>query len=233
MQPIGSLGWRRVLEDDRDGTMPTVCHPRDGDLDSRKRAVRVEHSGATDEAAMVDAVANGDAGAFRALVDRHLPRVLARARRLLGDATEAEDVAQEALLRLWRTAGSLDVDHRGVGPWLGRVAANLAIDRLRSAKRLEVRDELPEMPVAAEQLVALTEHDVSDRVMEALSALPDRQRVALTLFHFDELSQREVAEILEVSEDALESLLARGRRKLRAILADEWQSLLETDAAMS
>lgn len=178
---------------------------------------------------MLAAAAGGNAGAFRVLVDANLPQLLATARRLLGDASEAEDIAQEALLRLWRNASSLDVDSRGVGPWLARVATNLAIDRLRNARRLEVRDELPDIPIAAEQLVILTSRAESERVLEALDALPDRQRVALTLFHFEELSQREVAETLDISEDALESLLARGRRKLRALLAEDWQARLDTD----
>ncbi len=192
-------------------------------------AGQTEAAEPADEAELVRALGAGDAVGFRTLVDRHLPRVLATARRLLGDPSEAEDVAQEAFLRLWRDGCDLQVDHRGVAPWLSRVTRNLAIDRLRSAKRLEVRDELPENPVAADQLAILNAQDLSERVLEAMDSLPDRQRVALSLFHFDELSQRDVAAALGISEDALESLLARGRRKLRALLAEDWQELMESD----
>ena len=195
-------------------------------LDSDRKVhpgVAVERASETGDGELVAAAVGGSAKAFNVLVVRHSPRVLATARRILGDPSEAEDVAQEAFLKLWRGGGSLEIkDGVELGPWLVRVARNLAIDRLRSGQRLDVRDELPETPVAAEQLAVLTASDVSERVFEALAALPDRQRLALTLFHFEELSQREVAGELGITEDALESLLARGRRKLRALLAEDW-----------
>ncbi len=181
---------------------------------------------ADDEAELLARAGAGDASAFRMLVDRHLGLTLVVARRLLGDEAEAEDVAQETLLRLWRSAASLDVGASGVRPWLRRVAANLAIDRLRARKRLDVTDEVPEQEVAATQHSILEADDVAARVDDAISALPDRQRVALTLFHFEGMSQREVAHALAITEDALESLLARGRRALRAALKDEWRDLL-------
>ncbi|HEY1243830.1 MAG TPA: sigma-70 family RNA polymerase sigma factor, partial [Hyphomicrobiaceae bacterium] len=88
--------------------------------------------GEEDEAALVGRVAAGEAQAFRALVDRHLPTVLAIARRMLRDDAEAEDVAQETMLRLWRNAARLELGEGGVRPWLRRVAANLCIDRVRA-----------------------------------------------------------------------------------------------------
>ena len=192
--------------------------------------VTVERASEAGDGELVAAAIGGSEAAFGVLVARHSPRVIATARRILGDASEAEDVAQEAFLRLWTGGSGLEVkDGFGIGPWLSRVARNLAIDRLRAGRRLDVRDELPETPVAAEQLAVLTAEDVSARVFEALDALPDRQRLALTLFHFEELSQREVAGELGVSEDALESLLARGRRKLRALLAEDWVAWREDD----
>ena len=119
----------------------------------------------------------GDAPAFRVLVDRHLPSVHRAARRMLSDEAEAEDVAQETMLRLWRTAASLEIGDSGVGPWLRRVASNLAIDRLRARRRLDVTDEVPEQESRPTQLTGLAEQDVATRVETALRELPDRQRL--------------------------------------------------------
>ena len=83
-----------------------------------------------DEATLLARVCAGETQSFRALVDRHLPTVLAIARRMLRDDAEAEDVAQETLLRLWRNAAGLELGESGVRPWLRRVAANLCIDRV-------------------------------------------------------------------------------------------------------
>src|SRR5215813_12826961 len=83
------------------------------------------------ESTLLARVAAGEAQAFRGLVDRHLPTVLAIARRMLKDDAEAEDVAQETMLRLWRNAAGLELGPGGVRPWLRRVASNLCIDRVR------------------------------------------------------------------------------------------------------
>jgi RNA polymerase sigma-70 factor (ECF subfamily) len=178
--------------------------------------------------------ARGREAAFRELVGRHLRPVLAVARRMLGDDAEAEDVAQETMLRLWRNADGIEVGEGGVRPWLYRVASNLCLDRIRSRRTApETGRELPEQGVPADQLKRLEQEEMSARVDRALQALPERQRMALVLFHYQGLSQSEASAMLEVSEDALESLLARGRRALKTALAGEWRSLLpdagETD----
>jgi RNA polymerase sigma-70 factor (ECF subfamily) len=189
----------------------------------------VNGSEASEDAALVAASSRGDAAAFRTLVDRHLGAVLAVGRRMLRDDAEAEDVAQEALLRLWRSAEALDVGAQGVRPWLRRVVSNLCVDRMRSGKRVTVMDEVPERAEAATQLSRLEAQDTSQRVDEALKALPDRQRMALTLFHYEGLSQIEVGQIMGISDEAVESLLARARRTLKAALRDDWRELLASD----
>ncbi|MGI9524297.1 MAG: sigma-70 family RNA polymerase sigma factor [Hyphomicrobiaceae bacterium] len=181
---------------------------------------------AGDEAALVAEAGAGNALAFRALIERHMQPVYLTARRLLRDEADAEDAAQEAFLRLWRSAGALEIGPSGVLPWLKRVTSNIAIDRLRAARRLEVTDEVPEQESQPTQLSELVARDAAARVDAALRTLPDRQRAALTLFHYQGMSQREVADCLDVSEEALESLLARARRKMKGLLAEEWRDLL-------
>jgi len=181
---------------------------------------------ARDDAVLVAAAATGDAGAFRALVDRHLSGVLAVARRMLRDEAEAEDVAQEAMLRLWRSAEGIEVGAPGLRPWLRRVVSNLCVDRMRSGKRLVVVDEVPERAEAATQQSEVEAQDVSQRVDAALKALPDRQRTALTLFHYEGMSQVEIGQFMGISDEAVESLLARARRSLKAALRDELAELL-------
>ncbi|MFV0296927.1 MAG: sigma-70 family RNA polymerase sigma factor [Hyphomicrobiaceae bacterium] len=171
-------------------------------------------------------VSRGDRTAFRELAGRYLPFVLGVARRMLRDEAEAEDMAQEAMVRLWRNASGLELGPGGLRPWLRRVVSNLCIDRMRAGRHLTVVDEVPDEPTPAPQLMGLEEADLSQRVDGALRKLPERQRQALTLFHFEGLSQLEVGDALGISDEAVESLLARGRRALKAALKDEWRQLL-------
>ncbi len=107
-----------------------------------------------DEAVLVAAAGSGDGGAFRLLMERHLGSIVSVARRMLRDDAEAEDVAQEAFLRLWRSSATLEIGPAGIRPWLRRVVSNLCLDRVRGQGRVKVVDELPEVPDPAKQLVA-------------------------------------------------------------------------------
>lgn len=179
---------------------------------------------------MLARLAAGDAATFRRVIDRHLPLLLGVSRRMLRDDAEAEDVAQEALLRLWRNASGLELGPGGLRPWLRRVVSNLCIDRVRAGRHLLVVDDVPERAEPPPQLDALEGQDLSRRVDAALKALPERQRLALTLFHFEGSSQSEVGTTLGISDEAVESLLARARRALKASLKDEWRQLLPDSA---
>ena len=184
---------------------------------------------AEEDRVLLAGMARQDPQAFRALVDRHLGAVLSLARRMLRDDAEAEDVAQETLLRLWRAGGTLDLGAHGLRPWLRRVASNLCIDRVRGARRTVVVDEVPEEAEPPGQMVALEQQELAKRVDDALKTLPERQRLALTLFHHEGLSQIEVGDIMGISDEAVESLLARARRSLKTQLESEWKSMLTDD----
>lgn len=183
-----------------------------------------------DDASLIARMARRDPEAFRALVDRHLPALLGIARRMLRDDAEAEDVAQEAMLRLWQSGGGLQLGAGGARPWLRRVVSNLCIDRIRSGRRTDVTDEVPEQEIEATQLDGLIGSDLASRVDHALKQLPERQRLALTLFHYEGMSQIEVGEVLGVSDEAVESLLSRARRALRTMLKDDWKQLLPVES---
>jgi RNA polymerase sigma-70 factor (ECF subfamily) len=174
------------------------------------------------DAELLRSIARGDALAAREMVARKLPRLLALATRMLGDASEAEDVAQESLLRMWRQAPRWKQGAAQFDTWLHRVALNLCYDRLRRTRRVAVVEDVPEQadgdPLPDALLVAESE---SERVALALQALPLRQREAIVLQYYQELSNGEAAMVMEVSVEALESLLARARRRLRVLLSED------------
>ena len=169
---------------------------------------------ATDDELMA-AVARGDVEALRALSRRYLARVVALGSRTLGDPAEAEDVAQEAFLRLWRTAPTWRPNEAKVGTWLHRVALNLCFDKLAKRREEHPGDPPDAVDPSPGPSGALQERETADHVRAALDALPEAQRRAITLCHYQDMRNIEAAEVMGVSVEALESLLARGRRKLR------------------
>lgn len=193
--------------------------------------VRREIAAPAEEAALVARVAGGEHNAFRLLLAAHLPAISRYAQRMLGDRDEADDVAQEVFARLWRDARRYRPEVARLSTWLHRIAHNLCVDRLRrSGRELQVAEDDENAahsvpgPAAARPEVALQRTQDVAMLRRALAALPERQRSALLLTHYQDLSNREVAAILELSVDALESLLARARRSLRRHLEEHHES---------
>ena len=176
----------------------------------------------TPDDALLVLYANGDRAAARELAARHLSRVLGFATRLLGDRAEAEDVAQEAMLRLWRIAPDWRPGEAKVSTWLYRIVTNLCTDRLRlrTRRRAVGLDDAPDIADDAQSVVAvMEEQDRMAALNDALSTLPDRQRQAVVLRHIEGLSNPDIAQIMEIGVEAVESLTARGKRSLAALMA--------------
>ncbi len=183
-------------------------------------AVSRAHDIAAD-AALMRRLAAGEEAAARTLVDRYARPIARFAAGILNDAAEGEDIAHEAIMRLWRNASEWRPEGVIFG-WLRRSAYTLAIDRLRKSGRLVGEDGM-------EAAAAMEDHrespegaafgrEVGAAIDAALARLPERQRAAVLLAHVDGLSGVEIAEALETSAEAIESLLARARRSLRADL---------------
>lgn len=181
-----------------------------------------------DEALMV-LYANGDTSAARVLTLRLTPRVFSHAFRMLGDRAEAEDVAQEAMLRLWKIAPDWRQNEAKVTTWLYRVVANLCTDRLRKGRGVAL-EAIPEPEdgalSAAEQM---QQKSRVDALQVALNSLPDRQREAVVLRHIEGLANPEIAGIMQISVEAVESLTARGKRTLASRLSGQREELGYTD----
>lgn len=168
---------------------------------------------------LVVAVGNGDSAAATTLVERYSRRLHAFAWRMLGDREEAEDVVQESFLQLWRHARRWKPGAARFSTWLFQVAANASRDRLRRRREhvAEAVDRLvDDTPGSSERL---RQQERCAEVRRAIHALPERQREALLLSHYDGMGNPEAAAVMGISIEAVESLLARARRKLRRDLA--------------
>jgi RNA polymerase sigma-70 factor (ECF subfamily) len=173
------------------------------------------------DSGLVARIARGDEAAARKMVGAKLPRILALGYRMLGDAAEAEDVAQETFVRMWRQAARWQPGAARFDTWLHSVALNLCRDRLRR-RREKTMSVLPEVVDPAPAADAAMEQAAQAREVEAaIAALPERQREAIVLVHYQDLGNIAAAAAMSLSVEALESLLSRGRRSLRAYFSRE------------
>ena len=181
-------------------------------------------SDVSDEALLV-AFGNGDRHAARALTQRLTPRVLGYAARLLGDRAEAEDVTQDAMLRLWRIAPDWRQGEAKITTWLYRVVSNLCTDRLRRRRGVgldAISEPVDEGPSAGEIMV---ESQRQAALQQALLDLPIRQRQAVVLRHIEGVANPQIAQAMDISVEAVESLTARGKRALAQALAGRRKDL--------
>ena len=182
------------------------------------------------DAELLARFSKGDRAAALALTSRLAPVVFAQAFRMLGDRAEAEDVTQESLLRLWKAAPGWDATRAKITTWLYRVTSNLCIDCLRKSNR-NSGDEVPEVADETPGIdLKLQATARAQALQHALQTLPDRQRQAMILRHIEDPSNPEISDIMEISVEAVESLVSRGKRALASTLAPQKKALgLEDD----
>lgn len=179
---------------------------------------------ANDDAKLMQRIATGDQRAFRDLMQRHLSRTVRLAARILGSTGAAEDVAQEAFVRVWKHAGNWE-DPKQAGAkfttWLYRIVLNLCIDEKRKRSFADI-DAIPERADETPDAEAnMQRREKAARVKAALAELPERQRAAFVLCFYEDYSNKDAADMLGISVKAIESLLVRARRSLRDLLQDE------------
>lgn len=170
-------------------------------------------------------IGQGNQTAFRILVDRHVDRAYSAALRILNNPSDAEDVVQEAFVQVWTKRAQWQPGRAQFSTWLYRVVTNRCIDLLRRPKQ-ETLETLPEVADGQpDQVHELAKQEATHLLNEAMARLPDQQRIALVLSYSENLSNAEIAEIMETTVFAVESLLKRGRQKLRHILRNKNEAI--------
>jgi RNA polymerase sigma-70 factor (ECF subfamily) len=168
-------------------------------------------------------VAEGDTVAFESLVERHQSLVAGTVARMLGSNADVEDIAQQVFIRVWKSAGRY-VARAKFTTWLLKITRNLVFNEMRRAKRhphlpIQIDPEAEELPLKDEATeppdASLLQSELQQAIENAITQLPDSQRMALILRRYEELSYEEIADILELSLPAVKSLLFRARTELR------------------
>ncbi|MGJ4886466.1 MULTISPECIES: RNA polymerase sigma factor [unclassified Bradyrhizobium] len=167
---------------------------------------------------LLDRLATGEELAFRLLVERHIDRAYAIALRIVGNAADAEDVVQDTMLKVWTHRGRWQHGRAKFSTWLYRVVSNRCID-IRRKPRTENVDVVPEVADGKPDAVSVIERaELSDLLEGAMQRLPEQQRIAVILSYHENMSNGEIAEVMDTTVAAVESLLKRGRQHLRDML---------------
>jgi RNA polymerase sigma-70 factor, ECF subfamily len=189
----------------------SVVMPRDLPLPVKSPSIDVDDR-------LLDRIANGDEAAFRELVERHVDRAYGLALRILGNNADADDVVQDTFLKVWTHRGRWENGRAKFSTWLYRVVTNRCID-LRRQPRSEDVESVPEpMDDKPNVINSMQRSEVSDMLDTAMERLPEQQRIAVILSYHEGMSNLEIAEVMETTVAAVESLLKRGRQQLRKLL---------------
>lgn len=174
----------------------------------------------------MDRIKRGDMDALRELIEAHQGRVIGTVGRMLGGDSDAEDIAQQVFIRLWKSAGRYTPTAKFT-TWLFKITRNLVFNELRRRKRhpahslhhsLDPEDDRP-LQVADTSVkppdTFLLDEEMQSAIQKAIDELPETQRMAMVLRRYDDISYEEIAEILELSVPAVKSVLFRARTELR------------------
>jgi RNA polymerase sigma-70 factor (ECF subfamily) len=186
-----------------------------------KSAARSEDD--AEDVRLMQSVATGDTNAFERLIERHQALVAGTVARMLGSNADVEDIAQQVFIRVWKSAGRY-VARAKFTTWLLKITRNLVFNEMRRAKRhphlpVQIDPESEEIPLKDEQTATpdatLLQRELQQAIENAITLLPDTQRMALVLRRYEELSYEEIADVLDLSVPAVKRLLFRARTELR------------------
>ena len=172
-------------------------------------------------------VSGGDTGAFEQLIERHQSLVAGTVARMLGSNSDVEDIAQQVFIRVWKSARRY-VPRAKFTTWLLKITRNLVFNELRRSKRhahvpLQTLPGAEEFPLKDQTNptpdASLLETELQRAIEEAITELPESQRMALILRRYEQLSYDQIADILDLSVPAVKSVLFRARTELRARLS--------------
>jgi RNA polymerase sigma-70 factor (ECF subfamily) len=199
---------------------PTVIAAKS--IDRREADVRIRPSSqarvSDDGDELLARIAANDEEAFRELVDRHIDRAYGLALRILGNRADADDVVQDSFLKVWTHRGRWECGRAKFSTWLYRVVTNRCIDLRRQPRGEDVESVAEPVDQQPDAVTAMQRHEVNDMLEEAMRRLPEQQRVAVILSYHEDMSNLEIAEVMETTVAAVESLLKRGRQQLRKLL---------------
>jgi RNA polymerase sigma-70 factor (ECF subfamily) len=181
-----------------------------------------------DDVRLMRLVARGDTAAFEELIERHQTLVAGTVARMLGSNSEVEDLAQQVFIRVWKSAGRY-VPRAKFTTWLLKITRNLVFNEMRRSKRhaqvpMQIEPDAEEIPLKDETSptpdASLLQSELQEAIDNAITALPEMQRMALVLRRYEELSYEEIADVLDLSVPAIKSVLFRARTELRERLRD-------------
>jgi RNA polymerase sigma-70 factor (ECF subfamily) len=195
--------------------------PESGSPNAAGKSLREEAARAPlvdEDEELLTRLASNDEAAFRLLVERHIDRAFAIALRIVGSRADAEDVVQDTMLKVWTHRGKWQHGRAKFSTWLYRVITNRCID-LHRMPRTDSVDAVPEPIDAQPDVVSAMQRDEVTLMLEkAMQRLPEQQRVAVILSYHENMSNGEIAEVMDTTVAAVESLLKRGRQQLRDLL---------------
>lgn len=180
---------------------------------------------------LLQRIAASDEVAFRSLVERHVDRAYGLALRILRNAADAEDVAQDAMLKVWTQRGNWQVGRARFSTWLYRVVTNRCLDIHRRPKTETIETCADPADGTPDAVTSIHRSEVSLLLDRAMGELPEQQRIALILSYTDDLKNAEIAEIMQTTVMAVESLLKRGRQQLRHFLRNAESDIRESFTA--